>query len=152
MRRHGRLWIALGALTVGLLPGAANAVAPSVGTFDVAVGARIKPVATVTGQCTAKIADTDGETISVLVIGTAQTEGAAASTGISCTVLQDPDLNLIFDEGRGGCQGALPLNVGACASIVHGVPLAPFKVCAVATGHLVTGHVVTGYGPSCPAA
>ncbi|HEX2057444.1 MAG TPA: hypothetical protein VHI71_03665 [Actinomycetota bacterium] len=110
----------------------------------------MKPVATVTGQCTAKITDTDGRSMSVLVIGTAQTEGAAASTGIECTIYQDPDLDLNFNTARGGCQGALPLNVGACAEIVPGVPLAPFRVCAVASGHLISGHVVTGRGPSCP--
>ncbi|MDQ4124109.1 MAG: hypothetical protein M3134_00720 [Actinomycetota bacterium] len=114
------------------------------------MGARVKPVATVTGECTAKIADTNGQTMSVLVSGTAQTQGAAASTGISCTILQDPDLDLIFDAGVGGCRGALPLNVGACAAIVRGVPLAPFRVCAVATGHLISGDVVTGKGASCP--
>lgn len=124
--------------------------APSFATFDVAIGARVKPAATVTGECTAKIADTDGQTMSVLVTGSAQTQGTAASTGISCTILQDPDFDLTFDAGAGGCRGALPQKVGACAAIVRGVPLAPFRVCAVATGHLISGDVVTGSGASCP--
>jgi hypothetical protein len=88
--------------------------------------------------------------MSVLVTGTAQSAGAVASTGISCTIYQDPDLNLIYDDARGGCGGALPLNAAVCTRLVAGVPLAPFKICAVSTAHLLSGDVVTGVGPGCP--
>lgn len=88
--------------------------------------------------------------MSVLVTGTAQSVGAVASTGISCTIYQDPDLNLIYDTARGGCSAALPLNAAVCTRLVAGVPIAPFKICAVSTAHLLSGHVVTGRGPGCP--
>lgn len=88
--------------------------------------------------------------MSVLVSGTAQSEGATAATEISCTLYQDPDFDLVFDTERGGCSAALPLNVAACATIVRGVPLAPFTVCARAAAHHVDGSETSGAGPTCP--
>lgn len=135
-----------------LSAGAGQTAAPSLATVDVSVGASIRPPGGTTGQCAAEIArpDTNGQTMSVLVTGTAQSVGAVASTGISCTIYQDPDLNLIYDTPRGGCSGALPLNAAVCTRLVTGVPIAPFKICAVSTAHLLSGYVVTGKGPGCP--
>lgn len=152
MRRHGvGLACVISAMVVlGAAPG--GAVAPSLATVDVAVGASIKPPAGTTGQCAAEIArpDTNGQTMSVLVTGTAQSAGAVASTGISCTIYQDPDLNLVYDTARGGCSAALPLNAAVCTKLVGRVPIAPFKICAVATAHLLNGQVVSAEGPGCP--
>lgn len=153
MRRR-LAWFSCVSLVTILIPAVGMAAAPSLATVDVAVGVRVKPAAATTGQCTAEIArpDPSGQTMSVLVVGTAQSGGAVASTGISCTIYQDPDLNLVYDTGVGGCSGALPLNVATCTHLVGGVPLAPFKICAVATGHLLNGDVVQGEGPGCPGA
>ncbi len=152
MRR--RAWFvclfALVAVWAAATPG--RAVAPSLAAVDVAVGASIKPPAGTTGQCAAEIArpDSSGQTMTVLVTGTAQSVGAVASTGISCTIYQDPDMNLVYDDPQGGCSGALPLNAAVCTSLVPNVPIAPFKICAVATAHLINGDIVTGEGPGCP--
>ena len=137
-------------VVLGAVP--SGAVAPSLATADVAIGASVKPVAGTTGQCAAEIArpDTSGQTMTVLVTGSAQSAGAVASTGISCTIYQDPDLNLMYDTTRGGCSGALPLNASVCTRLVSGVPIAPFKICAVSTAHLLNGQVVSGKGPGCP--
>ena len=152
MRRRAWLTCVLAATGTVVLAAPGQAVAPSLATVDVAVGFSIKPVAGTTGPCAAEIArpDTNGQTMSVLVTGSAQSAGAVASTGISCTIYQDPDLNLVYDTDRGGCSGALPLNAAVCTSLVPGVPIAPFKICAVSTAHLLTGQVVTGVGPGCP--
>ncbi len=150
MRRLARSVASIGATTLVLMPATAQAVAPSVATLDVAAGVRLKPFGAVTGECTAKLLDTDGATMSVLVTGTAQSEGPVAATEIACTIYQDPDVNLVYDTARGGCSAAMPLNVAACAAIVRGVPLAPFRVCAVATAHDLSGGETTGVGPSCP--
>ena len=152
MRRRGCLACLLAGTGVVVWAAPGRAVAPSLATVDVAVGVSIKPVAGTTGQCAAELArpDTNGQTMSVLVTGTAQSAGAVASTGISCTIYQDPDLNLIYDSAEGGCSGALPLNAAVCTRLVTGVPIAPFKICAVSTAHLLTDEVVTGVGPGCP--
>jgi hypothetical protein len=152
MRRRVAL---LGAVAVGisvLSAGAGQTAAPSLATVAVSVGTSIRPPGGTTGQCSAEMArpDTNGETMSVLVTGTAQSVGAVASTGISCTIYQDPDFNLVYDTPRGGCGAALPLNAAVCTRLVAGVPIAPFKICAVSTAHLLSGHVVSGQGPGCP--
>lgn len=151
-RRFVHLLVAIGTAVLVVVPGLGNAAAPGLATVDVSFGARIKPVGTTTGQCAAELArpDSNGQTMTVLVKGTAQSGGAVASTGISCTIYQDPDRDLKFDTSAGGCSAALPLNVAACAELVEGVPILPFRMCAVSTAHLITGQVVTGYGLGCP--
>lgn len=151
MRRPG-IRLACGMAVTMVILGAApgNAAAPSLVTADIAVGTRIRPAGGVTGECSAKITDTNGQTMSVLVVGSAQSWGVAAATGISCTIYQDSDFNLVYDDDRGGCSRAMPLNVAECHAIVDNVPLAPFKVCARASSLLLSNHTVTATGPGCP--
>ncbi len=150
MRRLARSLVAVGGALTILIPAAANAAPPSFASADVVVGLQIKPrFASVTGACTGKIADTDGQTLSILVEGTAQSEGAAAATEISCTIYQDADGDSLY-EAVGGCGATMPLNVAACAGLVRDVPFEPFVACAVATTYLLNGEDFTFIGPICP--
>ncbi len=147
-----RTAIALSTILV-LMPSPSHAVAPSVATFDVAVGVSIKPPGGVTGECAAELArpNTDGQTMQVLVKGTAQAVGLYSGPAIQCTIYQDPDLNLVYDTPRGGCGGGGILVVAVCARLVPSVPIAPFKICARASAvSITTGTTVTATGPGCP--
>lgn len=54
LRRGVARWVlAVGGAVVILIPATGRAAAPSLVTADVAVGARVKPVGGVTGECTA---------------------------------------------------------------------------------------------------
>lgn len=150
-RRFGVLLVSavIPVLGLGVQPATAAVLEPAL-PIDIAVAG--VPPQTVTGTCVANPdpRNASGQSITLIVRGSAQAEGLAVYTQIDCKIYQDLDRDGKWND-KGGCFRRFFASFSICENLGLRVGVAPWRPCAVVeAGYPNDPEPVTGKGGNCP--